>query len=72
MLMCKQAKKGVPLQVEQVDWLEDMDEEIDEQDLEAHYSFMEKIQEVWSDDRYYILTEVITAYPGVSWSRDKV
>ncbi|GKE72010.1 hypothetical protein Tco_1530082, partial [Tanacetum coccineum] len=46
MLLCQQAKKGVPLQVEQVDWLEDMDEEIDEQGLEAHYSFMTKIQEV--------------------------
>ncbi|GJY37257.1 retrovirus-related pol polyprotein from transposon TNT 1-94 [Tanacetum coccineum] len=36
MLMCKQAKKGIPLQVEQADWLEDTDEEIDEQELEAH------------------------------------
>ncbi|GKD46755.1 retrotransposon protein, putative, ty1-copia subclass [Tanacetum coccineum] len=30
MLLCKQAKKGVPLQEEQADWLEDMDEEFDE------------------------------------------
>ncbi|GKC60981.1 hypothetical protein Tco_1088579 [Tanacetum coccineum] len=29
MLMCKQAEKGVPLQVEQADWLEDTDEEVD-------------------------------------------
>ncbi|GKC72760.1 hypothetical protein Tco_1118643, partial [Tanacetum coccineum] len=28
MLFCKQAKKGVPLQAEQADWLEDTDEEI--------------------------------------------
>ncbi|GKA79961.1 retrovirus-related pol polyprotein from transposon TNT 1-94 [Tanacetum coccineum] len=46
MLLCKQAEKGVPLQAEQADWLEDTDEEIDEQELEAHYSFMAKIQEV--------------------------
>ncbi|GJT38122.1 retrovirus-related pol polyprotein from transposon TNT 1-94 [Tanacetum coccineum] len=46
MMMCKQAEHGVPLQVEQVDWLADTDEEIDEQELEAHYSFMAKIQEV--------------------------
>ncbi|GKA34074.1 retrovirus-related pol polyprotein from transposon TNT 1-94 [Tanacetum coccineum] len=46
MLMCKQAKKGVPLQAEQADWLEDMDEEINKQELEAHYSFMAKILEV--------------------------
>ncbi|GJZ84574.1 hypothetical protein Tco_0649913 [Tanacetum coccineum] len=45
MLMCKQAEKGVPLQAEQADWLEDTDKEIDEQDLEAHYSYMAKIQE---------------------------
>ncbi|GKD64125.1 hypothetical protein Tco_1306233 [Tanacetum coccineum] len=46
MLLCKQAEKGVPLQAEQVDWLADTDEEIDEQELEAHYSFMANIQEV--------------------------
>ncbi|GKB47956.1 hypothetical protein Tco_0898709 [Tanacetum coccineum] len=45
MLLCKQAEKGVPLQAEQADWLEDTDEEIDEQGLETHYSYMEKIQE---------------------------
>ncbi|GJT02318.1 retrovirus-related pol polyprotein from transposon TNT 1-94 [Tanacetum coccineum] len=39
------AEKGVLLQEEQTDWLEDTDEEIDEQELEAHYSFMAKIQE---------------------------
>ncbi|GJZ89259.1 hypothetical protein Tco_0661041 [Tanacetum coccineum] len=46
MLLCKQAKKGVPLQAKQGDWLEDTDKEIDEQELKAHYSYMEKIQEV--------------------------
>ncbi|GKF38312.1 hypothetical protein Tco_0118373 [Tanacetum coccineum] len=43
MLMCKQAEKGVPLRTEHSDWLDDTDEEIDEQELEAHYSFMAKI-----------------------------
>nr|GEU65398.1 hypothetical protein [Tanacetum cinerariifolium] len=46
MLLCKQAEKGVPLQAEQYDWLADIDEEIDEQELEAHYSYMAKIHEV--------------------------
>ncbi|GJV53867.1 hypothetical protein Tco_1449608 [Tanacetum coccineum] len=50
MLLCKQAEKGVPLQAEQSDWLADTDEEIDEQELEAHYSFMAKIQEVPTAD----------------------
>nr|GEU39871.1 hypothetical protein [Tanacetum cinerariifolium] len=36
MLLCKQVEKGVPLQVEQADWLEEIDEEIDEQELEGH------------------------------------
>ncbi|GJR74022.1 integrase, catalytic region, zinc finger, CCHC-type containing protein [Tanacetum coccineum] len=50
MMMCKQAEQGVPLQAEQADWLEDTDEEIDEQELEAHYSFMAKIQEVLPEE----------------------
>ncbi|GJX66531.1 retrovirus-related pol polyprotein from transposon TNT 1-94 [Tanacetum coccineum] len=50
MLPCKQVEKVVPLQTEQADWLEDTDKEIDEQELEAHYSFMAKIQEVLPAD----------------------
>ncbi|GJS35330.1 retrovirus-related pol polyprotein from transposon TNT 1-94 [Tanacetum coccineum] len=50
MLLCKQAEKGVQLQAEQSDWLADTDEEIDEQELEAHYNYMAKIQEVPNAD----------------------
>nr|GFC47358.1 hypothetical protein [Tanacetum cinerariifolium] len=50
MLLCKQAKQGVPLQAEQYDWLADTDEEVNEQELEAHYSYMAKIQEVLTAD----------------------
>ncbi|GJZ34748.1 putative reverse transcriptase domain-containing protein [Tanacetum coccineum] len=50
MLLCKQAEKGVQLQAEQSDWLADTDEKIDEQELEAHYSYMAKIQEVPNAD----------------------
>ncbi|GJY53851.1 retrovirus-related pol polyprotein from transposon TNT 1-94 [Tanacetum coccineum] len=50
MLLCKQAKKGVQLQAEQSDWLLDTDEEIDEQELEAHYIYMAKIKEVPNAD----------------------
>ncbi|GJS15243.1 retrovirus-related pol polyprotein from transposon TNT 1-94 [Tanacetum coccineum] len=64
MLLCKQAEKGVQLQVEQSDWLAHMDEEIDEQELEAHYSYMAKIQEndqnvVESDDERVALANLI-------------
>nr|GEU70529.1 hypothetical protein [Tanacetum cinerariifolium] len=37
-------KVGSP--AEQYDWVADTDEEVDEQELEAHYSYMAKIQEV--------------------------
>nr|GEX03624.1 hypothetical protein [Tanacetum cinerariifolium] len=50
MLLYKQAEKGVPLQAEQYDWLADTVEEIDEQELETHYSYMVKIQEVPTAD----------------------
>nr|GEV98575.1 hypothetical protein [Tanacetum cinerariifolium] len=50
MLLCKQAKQGVPLQAEQYDWLADTDEEINEHELEAHYIYMAKIQEVPTAD----------------------
>ncbi|GJT54884.1 hypothetical protein Tco_0989938 [Tanacetum coccineum] len=50
MSMCKQVENCVPLQAEQVDWLEDTDEEVDEQELKAHYMYMEKIQEVHTTD----------------------
>nr|GEU46075.1 integrase, catalytic region, zinc finger, CCHC-type, peptidase aspartic, catalytic [Tanacetum cinerariifolium] len=46
MLLWKQAEKGVPLQAEQYDWQADTNEEIDEHELEAHYSYMAKIQEI--------------------------
>ncbi|GKA90069.1 retrovirus-related pol polyprotein from transposon TNT 1-94, partial [Tanacetum coccineum] len=45
MLLCKQAEKDVQLPAEQSDWLADTDEEIDEQELEAHYSYMAKLQD---------------------------
>nr|GEV78403.1 copia protein [Tanacetum cinerariifolium] len=44
------AEQGVSLQAEQYDWLADTDEEVDEQELEAHYSYMAKIQEVPTAD----------------------
>ncbi|GJV09113.1 hypothetical protein Tco_1346769 [Tanacetum coccineum] len=50
MLMCKQTEKGVPLQAEEADWLKDTDEEVDEQELEAHYMYITKIQEVHTTD----------------------
>nr|GFD55309.1 hypothetical protein [Tanacetum cinerariifolium] len=42
--------QGVPLQAEQYDWLADTNEKVDKQELEAHYSYMAKIQEVPTAD----------------------
>nr|GEU79716.1 hypothetical protein [Tanacetum cinerariifolium] len=50
MLLCKQVEQGVPLQAEQYDWLADTDEEVDEHELEALYSYTAKIQEVPTAD----------------------
>nr|GEW62679.1 hypothetical protein [Tanacetum cinerariifolium] len=49
-LLYKQVEQGVPLQAEQYDWLADTNEEVDEQELEAHYIYMAKIQEVPNAD----------------------
>ncbi|GJT15928.1 retrovirus-related pol polyprotein from transposon TNT 1-94 [Tanacetum coccineum] len=49
MLLCKQEEAGIQLSAEQVDWRDDSDDEPDDQELEAHYMYMEKIQEVSSD-----------------------
>ncbi|GKG28380.1 hypothetical protein Tco_0406707, partial [Tanacetum coccineum] len=49
-------EQGVPLQAEQADWLEDTDEEIDEQELEAHYSYMAKILVIVDDYSRYTWT----------------
>nr|GEZ27891.1 hypothetical protein [Tanacetum cinerariifolium] len=64
MLLYKQAKQGVPLQGEQSDWIADMDEEIDEQELKEHHSYMAKIQQndqnvVECDDERIALANLI-------------
>ncbi|GJW73535.1 hypothetical protein Tco_0132905 [Tanacetum coccineum] len=37
MLMCKQEEAGIQLSAEQVDWRDDTDDELEDQELEAHY-----------------------------------
>nr|GFC56083.1 hypothetical protein [Tanacetum cinerariifolium] len=49
MLLCKQEEAGIQLNAEQADWKDDTDDESDDQDLEAHYMYMAKIQEVSPD-----------------------
>nr|GEY18347.1 hypothetical protein [Tanacetum cinerariifolium] len=49
MLLCKQEEAGIQLNAEQADWKDDTDDESDDQELEAHYMYMAKIQEVYPD-----------------------
>nr|GEU67440.1 ribonuclease H-like domain-containing protein [Tanacetum cinerariifolium] len=49
MLLCKQEEVGIQLIVEQADWKDDTDDESDDQELEAHYMYMAKVQEVSPD-----------------------
>ncbi|GJV01743.1 integrase, catalytic region, zinc finger, CCHC-type containing protein, partial [Tanacetum coccineum] len=49
MLMCKEEEVMIQLSAEQVDWRDDIDDELEDQELEAHYMYMEKIQEVILD-----------------------
>nr|GEY58310.1 ribonuclease H-like domain-containing protein [Tanacetum cinerariifolium] len=49
MLLCKQEEAGIQLNAEQADWKDDTDDEFDNQELEAHYMYMAKLQQVSPD-----------------------
>nr|GEU66784.1 retrovirus-related Pol polyprotein from transposon TNT 1-94 [Tanacetum cinerariifolium] len=49
MLMCKQEEARIQLNAEQADWRDDTDDEYEHLELEAHYMYMEQIQEVSPD-----------------------
>nr|GFB79047.1 hypothetical protein [Tanacetum cinerariifolium] len=50
MLLCKQEEAGIQLNAEQVDWKDDTDDEYDDQELEAHYMYMAKLQQIDQND----------------------
>ncbi|GKG46716.1 hypothetical protein Tco_0501562, partial [Tanacetum coccineum] len=49
MLLCKQEEVGFQLNAEQVDWRDDTDDELEDQELKAHYLYMAQIQKVTPD-----------------------
>nr|GFA94713.1 hypothetical protein [Tanacetum cinerariifolium] len=50
MLLCKQKEVGIQLNAEQADWRDDTDDdELEDQELEAHYMYMAQLQEVSPD-----------------------
>nr|GEW65714.1 reverse transcriptase domain-containing protein [Tanacetum cinerariifolium] len=50
MPLCKQEETGIQLNAEQADWRDDTDDdELEDQELEAHYMYMAQLQEVSPD-----------------------
>nr|GEX84147.1 hypothetical protein [Tanacetum cinerariifolium] len=50
MLLCKQEEARIQLNAEQADWKDDTDDdELEDQELEAHYMYMAQLQEVSPD-----------------------
>nr|GEW68387.1 hypothetical protein [Tanacetum cinerariifolium] len=49
MLLCMQEEAGIQLNAEQADCKDDTDDESDDQELEAHYMYMAKLQQVSPD-----------------------
>nr|GEU56175.1 hypothetical protein [Tanacetum cinerariifolium] len=49
MLLYKQEEARIQLNAEQADWRDDTDDELEDQELEAHYMYMAQIQEVSPD-----------------------
>nr|GEY79722.1 integrase, catalytic region, zinc finger, CCHC-type, peptidase aspartic, catalytic [Tanacetum cinerariifolium] len=50
MLLCTQEEAGIQLNAEQADWRDDTDnDELEDQELEAHYMYMAQLQEVSPD-----------------------
>nr|GFB70128.1 hypothetical protein [Tanacetum cinerariifolium] len=50
MLLCKQDEAGIQLNTEQADWRDDTDDESDDQEFEAHYMYMAKLQQIEQND----------------------
>nr|GFB59960.1 hypothetical protein [Tanacetum cinerariifolium] len=49
MLLCKQEEAGIQLNADQADWKYDTNDESDDQELEGHYMYMAKLQQVSPD-----------------------
>nr|GFA26889.1 hypothetical protein [Tanacetum cinerariifolium] len=56
MMLCKQEEKGVHLSADQEDWLDDTDEELNKQELEAHY--IQHFEQPESIDDMYVVEKI--------------
>nr|GFD01569.1 hypothetical protein [Tanacetum cinerariifolium] len=50
MLLCKQEEAGIQLNADQANWKDDTNDESDDKELEAHYMYIAKIQEIDQND----------------------
>nr|GEY94114.1 hypothetical protein [Tanacetum cinerariifolium]GEZ07447.1 hypothetical protein [Tanacetum cinerariifolium] len=62
MLLCKEEGARFQLNAEQADWRDDTDDEAEDQELEAHYMYMAKIQEVTPDEQNMIIDSLDMSY----------
>ncbi|GJV42622.1 retrovirus-related pol polyprotein from transposon TNT 1-94 [Tanacetum coccineum] len=63
MLLCKQEEAGVQLNAEQADWKDDINDESDDQELEAHYMYMAQIQDVQNNHDNYNVFAIENEHP---------
>ncbi|GJZ46248.1 hypothetical protein Tco_0593844 [Tanacetum coccineum] len=66
MLLCKKEAVGIQLSVEKSEWLKDTDDELDEQELEAHYMYMAKILDLPITVAFDLLRDALSAIFGLS------
>ncbi|GJX96168.1 retrovirus-related pol polyprotein from transposon TNT 1-94 [Tanacetum coccineum] len=63
MLLCNQEEAGFQLNAKQANWRDDINDEPDDQELEAHYMYMAQIQEVQNNDDNYNVFAIKNEHP---------
>nr|GEY52510.1 hypothetical protein [Tanacetum cinerariifolium] len=74
MLLCKQEEAGIQLNAEQADWRDDIDDELEDQELEAHY-IEHPEQSEFVHDTYHIEQDahnVIIDSLDMSYDREEI
>nr|GFB66335.1 integrase, catalytic region, zinc finger, CCHC-type, peptidase aspartic, catalytic [Tanacetum cinerariifolium] len=73
MLLCKQKEAGIQLNVEQADWRDDTDdEELEDQELEAHYMYMTQLQEHMMGNLKLLINFVEKFLGTVKYGNDQI
>nr|GEU64458.1 retrovirus-related Pol polyprotein from transposon TNT 1-94 [Tanacetum cinerariifolium] len=72
MLLCKQEEAGIQLNAEQVDWKDDTGDELEDQELEAHYMYMTQLQEHMMGNLKLLINFVEKFLGTVKFRNDKI